>query len=163
MKTCTVIARAWNSNEYSDEIRYAVIHLSAEYVRKLLSLRGLWQTCAAQASNLSEIRLWDGSADWYARCPDLSGLLDLGGDDARSILNDNGLVTVGSSDEFAQALRDQHGARTEIEEVVVSSSGVEWTCSPKHGNDVVKSGEVTWGRLAEILDYLQPETQEAAR
>lgn len=125
-----------SDSDYDAEIGSAFVDIDKELAQTIMKRRKLFLTAKAEDDELLEMYFWDGNAHWID-----GGEAD---DDEKADFDEDYRVTECDWDE-------DHEARTEVDQMVISAQGVAWICAPKHTDIYINTPNLAFAEVEKIL------------
>ncbi len=137
MKTKTIVVRCDAGDEYYEGISYALVVLTQELVRYILSLRKTFLALKAQEAGLYEVSFWDPRLAYYRW------------------FDDDEAGVPGACDRYAEAPEGftppAEEERSECDRLVLREDGFYWTCYPKNFSVSIDTVELPYELLEGLL------------
>lgn len=117
----------WSTcSEYDGDCSYAVIEIDNELAKEILAKRELFQMVKSKASEVLDIRFWDGSTTWFHELDAIKHLLPGSVEDAEDHAHSEPFLRLKDDGEVPD------GQRTECDTLVLTNDYFEWRAIPKH-------------------------------
>ena len=149
-----ILLRTTSTNEHAEGCEYAVVEITAELAKTVLTRRNLFREAQAKDNALGSMRFSHWAPSYYDAYdlgftdPGDAPVLNadsLSADEQRDLFDDEPVTL---ADDFPLP---ENEARTECDTMVIRSDGVAWSAAPKHASYYVRTSMVRWDVFEEML------------
>lgn len=124
--------------DYDANISSAFVNITKELAQTILKRKKSFDLAKGDDDKLTEMYFWDGSVHWIDA--------EIADEDEEISLDDYSDYVVTEVEH-----NEEHEARTECDQMVISDRGVAWLCMPKHANIYISTPNVPFSEVEEAL------------
>lgn len=150
-------------SEGIDNCDLAVVDITEDRKKALLTYRELFQMAKSRAPELSSMRFWDGTADYYAEYGSIVREGKNGGDkyllpNEEHLLYEDGAAIQITEQQKLECFEGVTPAHMDLGQLIVSEVGLCWEAVLKHADDCCETSYLTW----DVLLPQEGETRQTA-